>query len=164
MAAINRPTKPCLNPHCGNTLFKKDYQYVQRNGERVFEEVFQCTNCTWYQTIKRHPRRTNAMRALAMYQAFKKAWEQVDADLHELCSGDNPNRIPNGCLLVHGSAFNHHLDELLCGSKLTNFQVQYHNREAAKDLEEAKAFVVRTQTRKGLNDSQSTPKSAPFAE
>lgn len=152
MASINRPTKPCTNSACGNTLYTKALEYVERDGVRKLEYVFQCTNCWHFEVIKHHPRRTNKRRALDFHSVLKAAWKQTDEDLRLLCAPETPNRIPTGCLLVHSSTFNHHMENLIgIGSKekLSTFEVRYHNREAGYALQNAKTFVVKAKLKLG---------------
>lgn len=86
-----------------------------------------------------------------LYFILKDAWRQTDDDLRALCAEDNPNRIPNGCLLIHSSLFNHHMSQLISSKeRLSTFQVRYHNREAGYALQAAKDFVARTRAEKGL--------------
>lgn len=141
MASVHRPNSPCQNPHCGNTLFVADYAYQGEGAERKFVEVWQCTNCSWHQPRQIRNRRTNKRRAYDLYTVIRKEWEETDKALDALTAQDNPNRIPNGCQLVHSSLFNHHLTQLQTKDKLSNWDIKYHAREARLELERAKAFV-----------------------
>ncbi|SRR6266436_5049105 len=137
MVSVNRPTNPCKNPDCGNTLFLAEQDY--KDGK--FSPVWHCTNCSWNQPRQTRNRRTNYRRALDLYFIIRKEWEETDKALDVLIAQDNPNRIPSGCLLVHSSLFNHHLSKLSGSEKLSNWAVRYHVGESRKELEQAKEFV-----------------------
>lgn len=137
MASINRPNNPCKNTACGNTLFVSGYDDI----DGKFSPSWQCTNCTWIQPRQLRHRRTNKIRAFDVYLAIRKEWEETDKQLDALCAIDNPNRIPNGAIMVHGSLFNYHLGRLSGSLKLSNWSIKYHASEARKALEQAKEFV-----------------------
>lgn len=138
--AINRPTRPCKNPHCGNTLYTKDYERV----DGVMTRVWRCTNCNYFELRSNRNRRTNLMRAIDLRDQLKNAWQETDGALALMVDLGHPS----GCELVYSSTFNYHMDVLLGlklekGKKLSNFDVQYHAAQAKQDLERAKVFVSR---------------------
>ena len=134
MSATNRPTSPCKNPACGNTLFVADYGYGENN---KFVPVWCCTNCTWTQPRQPRNRLTNERRALNLYFVIIAEWKNTDAALTALVDAGTPS----GCLLVYGSMMNFHLRKLMDIKKPTNWDVRYHSSEARKELARAKEFV-----------------------
>lgn len=142
MASRERKNHPCPNPHCGSTFYTVDYEYVGEGEQRRFARVWRCVNCTHVEEIKSHPRRTNKRIALDNYRRVKETWKEIDAALDRLTSEQNPNRIPNGCHLVHSSTFNHHLDQLLSLGRPTTWEVKYHTKEAENEREKARNFVA----------------------
>src|ERR1700687_572215 len=109
MASVNRPNNPCKNPHCGNTLFIRDYEFDYSVEPVKSARIWKCTNCTWTQARETRNRRTNKTRAFDLYLTIRKEWEEIDKALDTLCATDNPNRISNGAIMVHSSLFNYHL-------------------------------------------------------
>jgi hypothetical protein len=148
MASVNRPNSPCKNPHCGNTLFKPDFTYEGGNedtGEgRKRADVWQCTNCSWTQPRQTRSRRTLRGMALDLYREIKAEWKETDAALDALVAAGTPS----GCVLVHSSTFDYHMDKLLMLEKPRRFDVRYHSNEARANLAKAKAFVAEKQAAK----------------
>lgn len=149
MASVNRPNSPCKNPHCGNTLFRRDICFESGNEEtgegRKWAHVWRCTNCSWTQPRQTRSRRTLRAMALDTYCDLKAAWKETDEALDDLVEAGTPS----GCLLVHSSTFDYHMGKLLTLDKPRRFDVQYHSESARKNLEKAKGFVAEKKAEKG---------------
>jgi|SRR5579864_104251 len=134
MSAINRPTNPCKNPACGNTLFVAEYDRI----DNKWQAVWQCTNCCWIQPRQQRNRLSNERRAFKLYLALRDAWKSTDEALDALIE----TGTPSGCLLVHGSFMNYHMRQLSASKKkLSNWEVKYHAAKAKEELERAQEFV-----------------------
>jgi hypothetical protein len=132
--AINRLKNPCQNPHCGNTLFVAD---IDTRPNMKYNRVWRCTNCTWTQPRVVRYRPTNEQKAFRLWSKMMEEWNPTNQAIRDLVASGTPN----GCMMVHMSTFNHHMDKLLVMKQPSNFDVAYHLSEAKKDLEAAKAFV-----------------------
>lgn len=134
MSSVSRPTNPCKNPACGNTLFTAEYSY---DGGAESKQVWKCTNCTWTQPRTSRNKKNNRARAHEAWRLLREAWNQTNDVLDEIVKCGHPS----GCLLVHSSTFNYHMDKLLMTEKPSNFDIKYHATSAQSDLDRAKEFV-----------------------
>jgi hypothetical protein len=148
VSAINRPTKPCSNPACGNTLYTATYAFdADVNNPRP---VWECTCCLQQTPRQSRNRRSNNLRALDLIADIQAEWEDTEKALQVLVDSGTPS----GCLLVHGRAFNYHLDSLRGihmkpgQKKLSNWDIRYHAAQAREDLKRAKQFVQEKQSAK----------------
>lgn len=73
-----------------------------------------------------------------MIDQLNAEWKPVDEQLRALVDAGTPS----GCLLVHSSTFNWHMEQLRSKDKPTNSDIGYHSAHAREDLERAKAFVA----------------------
>lgn len=136
MSTIHRPNHTCRNATCGSTYYTADRDWLN-DGEGM-KSVWRCVNCGNVTPRQERNRRTNARRASDLWAGLREDWKETNDALDLICELGQPN----GCLLVHSSTFNYHMDALLgLKGKLSNFDVRYHASEARKDLGRAKEFV-----------------------
>jgi hypothetical protein len=139
MSAVNRKNNPCQNPHCGNMLFIPDCVFEYKDEKLVLTtRIWKCTNCTWVQPRVVRYRPTNESRAHMLWSRLRNEWQAVNVALDALVA----QGAPSGCILVHSSTYNYHMDKLLLGGKFSNQDIKYHTSEARKDLEKAKQFIL----------------------
>ncbi len=122
----HRPNQPCTFDRCGGTYF---YDWGNK---------WECSNCCREYPKKQVYRRTNKLIAIDIWKKLRDEWEPITSQLEDLIRN---NRAMSGCLLVHTSTFNYHMNQLMSDKKLSNFDLHYHTKQAKLDLEKAKLFV-----------------------
>lgn len=109
----------------------------ERTLDSDLKPIWRCYNCGKETPRQRRSRSTNHFRALHARKALAEMWKPVDERLRLLVDAG----LPSGALLVHASAFNYHMKQLLDLEQPTNFDVRYHKAGALDDLAKATAFV-----------------------
>lgn len=134
MDNVNRSVK-CANERCGNTIYEAAYSFD--TGKAV--PVWRCTNCM--RETPRHTRNrpTNKSKAWKLWAELRQEWAETNTALDAFVRA---GKTPSGCLLVHTSTWNHHVNKLAELERPTAFDLAYHGSEARKDLVRAKAFVA----------------------
>lgn len=134
---ITRPTRVCETEGCGCTLYVVRYHRFEDGAELT--PAWECCNCLRVTRRQTRNRPTLRQRARKNWQVIRDEWTATDEALRGLVDS---GAVKSGALLVHGSAFNYHMDKLMMVEKPSRFEVGYHTAGARKDLALAKAFVA----------------------
>lgn len=127
-------TKRSVTCECGSSYYEKTWDFLSE--EEDAPTVWECTNCTAKTPRQVRRRKTNGRKALDARDTILSEWGPIDARLDALIEGG----LPNGCLLVHCSTFNHHMDQLRDSRKISTWDLRFHERYAREDMAVAQRF------------------------
>lgn len=142
MSDTTTRTVICPNEHCGGTIYEATYAF-DANIENP-TPIWRCCNCNRETPRLSRNRKSNGQKRWDVVDEIRKEWSTIDEALRKLVDAG----APSGCLLVHTSTFNWHLEQLTAKSKPSNRDLQYHSAKAREDMEKARQFVQSKQEAK----------------
>src|SRR5216684_1349100 len=127
MSDTTTRTVICSNDHCGGTIYEATYAWTGDAHDP--QAIWRCMNCRQETPRLSRKRKSNAQKRWDIVDAIRTEWSETDAALRTLVDAGTPS----GCLLVHTSTFNWHLEQLTAKSKITTRDLQYHASQARQD-------------------------------